>query len=210
MRYDVAQLAADEIQRLMISAIVPRPIALVSTVADDGTPNLAPFSFFNGVCADPPIVSVSVGHRRAGPKDTLANVRATGELTIGTVTEAIATAMNQASGEYPPEVDEWEVAGLTPLPSHTVRPPRVAESPVNFECRLHTIVDVGDPPHGYGLILARIEHIHVRDEVLGTRGIDPEKLHAIGRLGGRGYTRTRDQFNMARPTVESGRPGERP
>ena len=210
MHYDVAQLAPDEIHRLMISAIVPRPIALVSTLAGDGTPNLAPFSFFNGVCADPPIVSVSVGHRGAAPKDTLANVRATGELTIGTVTEEIAAAMNLASGEYPPEVDEWEIAGLTPLPSHAVGPPRVAESPVNFECRLHTIVDVGTAPRGYGLILARIEHVHVRDDMLGARGIDPAKLHAIGRLGGRGYTRTRDQFSMARPAVESGQAGERP
>ena len=199
MQLDPSALSTQDNYKLMIGSVVPRPIAWISTRADDGTLNLAPFSFFIAVSPDPPTVAVSIGFRAGARKDTWHNIETTGEFVINVVTEDVAEAMNLTSGNYEPRVDEFAVAGLTPAPSVVVRPPRVAESPLNMECRLQQVIAVGAPPAGYGLILGEILHWHVRDDLYHHGRIDLAALHAIGRLAGNGYTRTRDQFDMLRP-----------
>lgn len=186
--------------KLLIGAIVPRPIAFVSTVSAAGVFNLAPFSFFNAVCAEPPVITFACGCR-IPEKDTLANVRTTGEFVVNIVTEDIAERMNVCSGEYPPGVSEFQVSGLTAVASDLVRAPRVAESPVNLECRVVQIVDVSKKPLGGSLVIGEVVCFHI-DEGLATNfRIDAEKLRAVGRLGGDQYTRTRDRFSMVRPRV---------
>jgi len=186
--------------RLMTGVIVPRPIALVSTISADGLRNLAPFSFFNGVCGEPPVVCFAPSYREP-PKDTLANIRATGEFVISTVTETIAEQMNACSGAYAPDVDEFTVSGLTPVASDVVRPARVLESPVNLECRLLQVVEVSTSPMGGSLVLGEIVRFHIDDRLVEDLRIDQDALRAVGRMGGFDYARTRDRFRMVRPTV---------
>lgn len=191
-----------EIYRLMISIIVPRPIALVSTVNRLGRPNLAPFSYFMGVCSSPPIIALSIIERPTGPKDTVNNIQETAQFTVNLVTEDIAEKMNVASGDYPPEVNEFEAAGLTPIPSTSVKPPRVAESPVAMECRLYEMTKVGNSPYASYLTLGEIVLFHIQDEFWKDGELDVHKLHAIGRMSGPRYTRTRDIFEMQRPRIK--------
>ena len=202
MQIDLAQLAASQAYKLMISALVPRPIAFVSTVGEDGSHNVAPFSFFMGVTGNPPTVAVSVEHRPDGPKDTVRNIRAIGEFVVNMVSEEIAEQMNLASGDYPYGVDEFKLAGLTPAPSVRVRPPRVAESPVSFECRVVKMLEIGRSPNTvtFGEILVA----HIRDDIYlaDKQRVDTPKLHAVGRLGGPQYCRVRDIFEMVRPVVK--------
>jgi flavin reductase (DIM6/NTAB) family NADH-FMN oxidoreductase RutF len=192
------------IYKLMTGAIVPRPIGWISTVDADGIPNLAPYSFFNAVCSNPPTLLFcpairAKDHQR---KDTLKNVIATREFVVNIVTEALAEAMNLTSGEYAADVNEFEVAGLTAAPSAVVRAPRVAESPIHFECKLDQIVTIGETPGGASIVIGRIVHIHVADEVLiPPDKIDVRKLQAVGRLAGTTYSRTNDFFDLRRPEV---------
>lgn len=202
MEADPAGLPWRSVYKLLTGAIVPRPIAWVSTVDPAGAANLAPFSFFNAVSSRPPIVAFTASVRSTGlgQKDTLRNIRATGEFVVNIVTEPLAEAMNLTSTEFPPEVDEFQAAGLTADPSTAVTPPRVAESPIHFECRLHQIIEVGAEPGGGALILGRVVHIHVDPSVLlGEDKIDIGRLRPIGRLAGAGYCRTGDTFEMIRP-----------
>lgn len=197
---DPASVPSLNTYKLLIGTVVPRPIAFVSTLSPEGVPNLAPFSFFNVICANPPVVSFASGTREP-PKDTLANVRATGEFVVNIVTEAIAEAMNLCSGEYEAGVDEFRVSGLTPVASELVRPPAVLESPVNMECKVMQIIDVSTRPLGGSLVIGEVVRFHIDREIFENFRIDPDKLHAIGRMGGAGYTRTRDRFEMIRPQV---------
>ncbi|MBN1826199.1 MAG: flavin reductase family protein [Candidatus Eisenbacteria bacterium] len=183
----------------MTGCIVPRPIGFLSTVDAGGARNLAPFSFFSGVSATPPTVAVSIASRPGGPKDTLRNIEETGAFVVNTVDEAIAEAMNLASGDFPPEVDEFEAAGLTPVPSERVQPPGVAEAPIRMECRLDRVIRAGDPRIPVGIVLGVILLFHVRDDLWRRGAVDQERLRAIGRMGGAGYCRTRDLFFMDRP-----------
>lgn len=199
MRIDPKTLSTQDTYKLMIGSVVPRPIAWVSTRALDGTLNLAPFSFFIAVSPDPPTLALAVGFRGGSPKDTWHNIEATGEFVVNVVTEEVAEAMNLSSGNYTPDVDEFAVAGVTPAASEIVAPPRVAESPISMECRLSQVVPIGAPPAGYGLILGEVVYWHIRDDLYHNGRIDLQALHAIGRLAGNGYTRTRDQFDMQRP-----------
>jgi flavin reductase (DIM6/NTAB) family NADH-FMN oxidoreductase RutF len=201
MKLDPAAMSVRDVYGLMIGLITPRPIAWVSTVSSAGIVNLAPFSFFAGVSANPPTVAISVVNRRDGSrKDTAVNVEATGELVVNAVPYALREEMNTTSAEVAPDVDELALAGLTPVPSETVRPPRVGESPAQLECVLHQLVRVGDGPLAANLIIARIQRIHVSDAILGPEGQpDPRRLDTIGRLGGDGYARTTDRFAMPRP-----------
>ena len=137
--------------------------------------------------------------RPAPYKDTLENVRATGEFVVNIVSEEFAEQMNMASAEVPPEIDEFVLSGLTPIASDLVKPPRVAESKVQMECRLHQIVTVSDKPGGGFLILGEVLRFHVLESLLDGYKIDPEKLKAIGRMGGPTYARTHDRFEMQRP-----------
>jgi flavin reductase (DIM6/NTAB) family NADH-FMN oxidoreductase RutF len=199
---DPGQYPAPEIYKLMISLIVPRPIAFVSTLDAAGVRNLAPFSYFTGCSTNPPVVCFCAAVR-SGPlpqKDTLRNVMATGEFVVNIVSEEFAEKMNLCSAEVPPNVDEFDLSGLTPLPAELVKPPRVAESKAQMECRLRQIVPVSDKPGGGSLVLGDVLRFHVQESLLmdGLK-VDPDKLNAIGRMGGPTYTRTHDRFEMQRP-----------
>ena len=195
--------------KLLIGAVVPRPIAWVSTVSEGGQYNLAPFSFFNAVSANPPhlVFSPMIRSTDGRTKDTLNNIRHAREFVVNVVTEDLAEAMNITSGEYQASVDEFELAGLTPAPSAAIRAPRVAESPVNFECWLADLLPLGEPG-ALGtatLVIGKVAHIHVDDSVLfdGDK-IDLEKLKPVGRLAGTSYTRVTDLFDMVRPPSQVG------
>jgi flavin reductase (DIM6/NTAB) family NADH-FMN oxidoreductase RutF len=192
---------AFNVYKLMIGAIVPRPIAFVSTISRDGILNLAPFSFFTGVSANPPVIAFCPMRREAGDlrKDTLRNITATGEFVVNIVSEEFAEKMNITSAEFPPEVDEFEASGLTPIPSDLVKPPRVAESHVNMECRLFLSIEIGDLPLSGNIVLGEVVRFHIDDRSVDNFKIDPDKLRAIGRMGGAAYTRTADRFDMQRP-----------
>jgi len=215
-----------DLYKLLIGAVVPRPIAWVSTISPDGVPNLAPFSFFNGVASNPPSLVFSVSYRESThqPKDTLANLQASGDFVVNMVTEPLATAMNITAGEYPPtamnitageyppEVDEFQRAGLTPIPSIQVSAPRVAESPVQFECRLNQIVfecrlnqivPIGEGPGSARLVIGTIVYIHIADAIYREPyKIDITAYQPIGRLAGSSYTRVNDLFELQRPASE--------
>jgi flavin reductase (DIM6/NTAB) family NADH-FMN oxidoreductase RutF len=184
----------------MIGAIVPRPIAFVSTISAAGVPNLAPFSFFTAVSANPPVICFCPMIRGNGStKDTLNNIRETREFVVNIVSEEISRQMNLCSGEYPPEVNEFDVSGLTGVPSEVVRPARVAESPVQMECRLVEIVEISVKPLGGSMVFGEVVRFHLEDGIADGFKIDPDRLNAIGRMGGPTYTRTRDRFDMQRP-----------
>lgn len=190
----------NNIYKLMIGSIVPRPIAFVSTIGTDGIRNLAPFSFFNGVCSNPPIVLFSTVVRRDGKeKDTLRNVEASGEFVVNIVSEDFAEKMNITSADFPPEVDEFAESGLTPVPSDLVKPPRVKESRIAMECKLVRVVRFGSGPGSGCTIFGRILRFQIADALFDNYRIDPDKLAAIGRMGGPTYTRTRDRFDLIRP-----------
>ena len=204
MKFDPETMESRQIHELFVGCVTPRPIAFVSTVSPDGINNLAPFSFFTMVALNPALAGFSIGRRRGGSgakKDTLVNIEATGEFVINAVTEAIAEPMNRAAGDYPREVDEFREAGLTPLPSDTVRPPRVAESPVAIECRLERIMEFGTFPRMSNFVVGRILRVFVRDDVMENGVIRPERIRTIGRLGSDFYCRTQQIFEMKRPVV---------
>ena len=196
------------VYKLMVGVIVPRPIAFVSTVSADGIRNLAPFSFFTGISANPPVICFCPMVRGAdgSRKDTLRNIEAVREFVVNVVSEEFATQMNICSAEFPPEVDEFAMSGLTPVPSDLVKPPRVKESHINMECRLVQVVDVSAKPLGGSLVLGEVLRFHIDDALFDDFKIDPDRLHPIGRMGGPTYTRTTDRFNMARPTTVEVKP----
>jgi flavin reductase (DIM6/NTAB) family NADH-FMN oxidoreductase RutF len=166
--------------------------------------NLAPFSFYNMVSANPPVCIVCPSRKRdGGKKDTLANIEATGEFVVATVTAGMAEKQNQASAPYPPGVDEFVAAGFSARRAHRVRPALVAESPVNCECVLDRIIDFGAQPGAGAVIFGRVVAIHVDEEFLAPDGLcDPAKLQTIGRLGRDSYARTTDRFDLPRANVQ--------
>jgi flavin reductase (DIM6/NTAB) family NADH-FMN oxidoreductase RutF len=187
---------------LVTGLVAPRPIAWVSTVAEDGRRNLAPFSFFNAFSFRPPTVGVAPGSRRGVAKDSLRNVRASGELVVNLVDERLAELANLSSAEVGEEVDEWELTGLEPAPSEVVRPDRVAASPAALECRVFEILELGeaDEPTN-SLIVARIERVHLRDGLLVDGQIDPDAAGLVGRMGADWWSRTADRFELPRPAT---------
>ena len=189
------------IYRLMVGVIVPRPIAFVSSVAADGVLNLAPFSFFTAISANPPVLCFSPMIRGSDStrKDTLRNVEATREFVVNIVSEEFAANMNITSAEFPPEVDEFAASGLTPVPSDLVRPPRVGESRVSMECKLLQVVHVSPKPLGGSLVIGEVLRFHLDDAIVNDYKVDPDKLKAIGRMGGPTYCRTTDRFDLIRP-----------
>ena len=206
MKIDPSLLAPKENYALLITAIVPRPIAFVSTVGLDGILNVSPFSFFMGVTTDPPTVAISVGRRKGVMKDTGRNIADTGEFVVNVVDESVGEAMVKASGDWPPEKSEFEITGLSVTPSERIRAPRVKECKVSLECRERITLGVGRSKSS--LILGEVLLIHVNDSVLKDNLIDPALLRAVGRLGGSNYCRTRDIFEMVRPRVDR-RPASR-
>jgi flavin reductase (DIM6/NTAB) family NADH-FMN oxidoreductase RutF len=202
-RYVIIDPAATDprhIYKLMVGAIVPRPIAFVSTVSAEGILNLAPFSYFTAIGANPPAVCFCPSVRRDGSrKDTLRNVEATGEFVVNVVSEEFTAQMNACSAEFPPDIDEFAVSGLTPIPSDLVKPPRVRESYINMECRVLQVVHVSLKPLGGSLVIGEVLRFHVDDAIVADYVIDPAKLRPIGRMGGPTYTRTTDRFDLERP-----------
>ena len=186
--------------RLLVGSIVPRPIAFVSTTSTSGVNNLAPFSFFNAVCGDPPVVLFCPVWRDP-MKDTLVNVRDTHEFVVNIVSEGIVEQMNLCSAEFPANVDEFAMSGLTPVPSDIVHPPRVGESPVSMECKLLQIVEISAQPMGGNIVIGEVVRFHVDDGIIDSSSyrIDAEKLRAVGRMSGFDYSRTRDRFSLVRP-----------
>lgn len=195
-----------DIYKLMIGAVVPRPIAFVSSVDVNGIFNLAPFSYFTICGSNPPFAVFSPVHRGPDqpPKDTLKNVRETGCFVVNIVVEDFLTKMNLTAADYPPEMDEFAISGLTPVPGERVKAPRVKESPVQMECTLKDIITLSDKPGGGSLVIGEIVFIHLAKGVLADPAksifkIDPDKLRAVGRMGGPTYTRTRDRIDLERP-----------
>jgi flavin reductase (DIM6/NTAB) family NADH-FMN oxidoreductase RutF len=197
-----SDLPHQSLYKIMIGSIVPRPIGWISTIDMQGRRNLAPFSFFNAVCSNPPTVLFCPSIRGAdgSEKDTLKNIRVNGEFVVNIVSEFLAEAMNQSSAELPPDEDEFVVGGVTPAPSIKVKPPRVAESLVHYECRATQIIDISSQPGGGSVVIGEVLHLHIDDSVLiGTDKIDVLKLKPVGRLAGASYCRVSDLFELQRP-----------
>ena len=200
-----ADCEARQVYKLMTGIIVPRPVALVSTVDGKGAANLAPFSFFSGVGSVPPTIlfcpalragdSAEAGHR----KDTLRNVEETGEFVVNVVSEALAAGANATAADVPPDVDEFQLAGLTAVASEAVRPPRVGESPAQRECRLLQVIYTGHAPGSGVIVLGEVVRFHVREDLLEDFRVDPAGLDAVGRMAGNTWVRTRDRIELARP-----------
>ncbi|MFW5786336.1 MAG: flavin reductase family protein [bacterium] len=186
-----ADLTPREVYKLMIGCVVPRPIAWITSLNDAGVVNLAPFSYFNGVSSQPAVVSVSFSYHPERPekaKDTLRNIRATGEFVINVVSEPNEVAMHGTSGEYPPETSELVLYGLTEATSRKVRPPSVGESPIRLECALYDTVQVGSGPGSATLVLGEVVNISVRDDLIDERlHIDHKAMKPVGRLAGSNY-----------------------
>jgi flavin reductase (DIM6/NTAB) family NADH-FMN oxidoreductase RutF len=201
--FDLAKMPAQDGYKLLISTVVPRPIALATTVDADGNVNAAPFSFFNAVSSNPPVVVLGINGEGAegGYKDTEANIRDTGEFVVNLVDEALAERMNICAVDFPHEIAELEIAKLTQVPSAGVKPPRIAEAPVSFECKRITGLSLGG---NSTMEVGRVIHIHIRDDLIDAEKlyVKTEKIGLIGRMHGRGwYTRTSDLFLMDRMTL---------
>jgi flavin reductase (DIM6/NTAB) family NADH-FMN oxidoreductase RutF len=201
MHFDLAKMPKQDGYKLLISTVVPRPIALATTVDANGHVNAAPFSFFNAVSSDPPVVVLGingVGPTGGGYKDTGENIRQTGEFVVNLVDEDLAERMNICAVDFPTEVGELDPAKLTAIPSAGVKPPRIAESPVSFECVRITGLSLG----GNSMMeVGRVIHIHIRDDLMDMEKlyVKTDQIHLVGRMHGRGwYTRTRDLFLMDR------------
>jgi flavin reductase (DIM6/NTAB) family NADH-FMN oxidoreductase RutF len=202
---DPAAHSHRQIYKLMTGIIVPRPIALVSTVDGDGNANLAPFSFFAGVGAAPPTVLFCPALRAAGDgnagqrKDTLRNVEQNREFVINVVSESMAPQANLTAAEVGPEIDEFSLSGFTPVASERVRPPRVAESPAQMECSLLQVIYTGNQPASGVVVLGEVVRFHIRQDIFDDFRIDPAALDAVGRMAGNSWVRTRDRIELIRP-----------
>jgi flavin reductase (DIM6/NTAB) family NADH-FMN oxidoreductase RutF len=210
MNVNPSDLLHADLYGLMLNSIGPRPIAWVSTISASGHANLAPFSFFNCVCISPPLLAFAPGLRpsKTGDatigeaKDTLRNIRETKEFVVNIVTYDLAEAMNLTSGEYDASINEFELGKIAAAPSLVVKAPRVAASPVSFECKLYQILDFSPSPQSSSLVLGQIVSIHVDDANMKDGKLDRDSLDLIGRMGGIQYTRTTQRFDMVRPKVE--------
>ena len=198
MILDPARTSHGDFYRFMVSVVVPRPIAFVSTVGARGGFNVAPFSFFNAIASRPPLLAFSTTLRQGAPKDTLRHIRETGDFVVNVVSEELFDRMVHTSGDWPGDVSEFDLAGLTAVPSDLVKSPRVGESPVSMECTLHREVELGDAV----LVVGEIVRAHVSDSVVVDGRVDALLLRPVARLGGDQYTIVRDLERRARPKVE--------
>ena len=200
MWIDPTNLRPREAHELLTSAVVPRPVAFVSTRGKDGVFNVAPFSFFAGICTTPMLIGFSTANKRGGhKKDTLVNIEFSHDFVINVVTESLAEAMNQASASYPSDVDEFKEVNITPVKADLVSSPMVAESPINMECRLEKILEFGEAPRRSSFIIGQVIRVHIKDEYCEGDKLQQSRLKAIGRLGGESYCMTADTFELKRP-----------
>jgi flavin reductase (DIM6/NTAB) family NADH-FMN oxidoreductase RutF len=212
MNFDLERGPTGDAYKLLVGLVAPRPIALITSLSEEGHLNAAPFSAYNYLCTDPPIVGVGVTNRPGGqfvPKDTARNIRRTGEFVVNVVTEDIAEKMNICATDFPAELSEVELAGFTTSPSQIVKPPRLAEAHAALECREYTTMEIGRSR----IILGRVVAIYVEDRFVDPAGpyIKADELHAIGRMNGLGnYVRTRDAFmTIPRISYEEWKNGKR-
>jgi flavin reductase (DIM6/NTAB) family NADH-FMN oxidoreductase RutF len=212
MKFDLEKATGREAYNLLIGLVAPRPIALVTSMNEDGRLNAAPFSAYNYLCTDPPIIGMGVTDRPTGgfvPKDTARNIRRTGEFVVNVVTEDLAQQMNICATDFPAEINELEMAGLSTAPSQLVRVPRIAQAHAALECREYTTMEIGRSR----IILGRVVAIYIEDRFLNPVGpyVKAEELHAIGRMNGLGsYVKTRDAFlTMPRISYEEWKKGKR-
>ncbi len=196
MKFDLEAIPASQTYKLLVGLVAPRPIALITSVNEEGRLNAAPFSAYNYLCTDPPIVGIGVTNRSGEPhvpKDTARNIRRTGEFVVNVVTEDIAEKMNICATDFPADLNEVELAGFTTAPSEKVNVPRLAEAHAAMECREFTTMEIGNSR----IILGRVVSVYIEDRFVDAEGpyVKAEELHAIGRMNGLGnYVRTRDAF----------------
>jgi len=204
LEIDIQSLPPADQYRLISSTVVPRPIALITTYSERTGHNAAPFSFFNAMGENPPVLAIGLEDKRGSGdlKDTTINIKETGEFVVHLVDEALANAMNVCAIGFPPDVSEIEQAGLTLTPSSKIKPQRIVQAPVAFECRKIAMIEVN--PHRH-ITLGEVVRMHVRDGLfdMATGYIDPDKYHPIGRMFGRLYTQTRQHFEMEVPDYEA-------
>lgn len=202
MLFDFEKLSPQDCYKLVVSSVVPRPIAWVVTQDADGVVNAAPYSFFNAFSSNPVVIGIGCGPKAPGAlKDTAANIRATGEFVVCLVPETAIHQMNATAVDFEPGVDELAEAGLTQAPSSKVRPPRIAESPVALECVTYQLVPAGE----HTIVLGRVVGVHIQDDCVLDAAkcyVDTPKMNLVGRMHGRGwYTRTTDRLEVPRMTV---------
>ena len=201
---DPAELETKEVHKILLSSIAPRPIAFASTIDAKGSVNLSPFSYFNVFSSNPPILIFSPSRRVRDntTKHTLENAKETKEVVINIVNHSIVEQMSKSSREYDKGVNEFIETGLTQVPSLKVKPPRVLESPISFECKVDNIVSLGDSGGAGQLIIAKVVQIHINKDYLDSEGgIDSEKLDLVARMGGDWYTRVNkdSMFKIPKP-----------
>ena len=201
MKIDPQKISFNDVHKLMIGSIVPRPIAFVSTLSKEGQNNIAPFSYFNGVCSNPPTIMFAPARRGwdGQEKDTLINIRDSEQFVVNIVSEGFAEQMVMCSTDFDSTVDEFEISGLTPQPSNKVSPPRLLESKISFECELNQIVEIGDGGPGGGfIVIGTVVLFHIDDDVYDNGRILLDKLEPLGRLAGNWYTRPNDTLEIIR------------
>ena len=202
MIFDPAEAEIRATYRLMVQLITPRPIAWVSSISKEGVTNLAPYSFFNGIGANPPsLLFCPVNRRDGSQKDSLLNVLDTKEFVVNIVSAANAKTMNLTSADYAPEVSEFDALEIETVESKIVTPPRVAASHAQFECKLLKHIELASGPAGANVVIGEIVMIHVDDAIVEDGIIDAAQLDNVGRLGGKSYTKTTDRFELDRPPV---------
>ncbi len=201
MDLDVKNLDEKDIYKLMISTIVPRPIAWISTVSKDGVYNIAPFSFYMGISSSPPLIAISIGKKdNENKKDTWKNIEETGDFVVNIVTYDLVEKMNITSYPYDEKINEFIEANLTPIKSDYIKSPRIKESPINIECKKFMIIEIAD----MGLIFGEILKYHIEDRLINEKGyVDSKKLQVVGRLGGADYCKISEDniFNLVRPDL---------
>jgi len=203
VEFDISAIPNHDAYMLLIGVIVPRPIAFVTTLDLEGRMNAAPFSFFNMLGHEPPVVALGIEVRPdGGPKDTARNISDTREFVVNMVDESIAERMVQCATDFPYGMDELAIAGLTPLPSQKVKPPRIAESPINLECTRLVTLELGKREN---IVLGEVKHLRIRDDLVDAerRRVHLDRLRLVGRLAGHGYCRIRDQFDIRRESYAS-------
>ena len=201
MKFDPSEISFTEVHKLMIGSIVPRPIAFVSTLSKDGKNNIAPFSYFNGVCSRPPTIMFAPARRGwdGKEKDTLINIRDNNQFVVNIVSESFAEQMVMCSTDFDSDVDEFEISGLNPVPSNKVSPPRLLESKISYECELNQIVEIGEKDAGSGfIVIGTIVLFHIDDDVYDNGHILLDRLEPLGRLAGNQYTRPNNNLEIIR------------
>ena len=201
MKFDPSEISFTEVHKLMIGSIVPRPIAFVSTLSKNGKNNIAPFSYFNGVCSRPPTIMFAPARRGwdGKEKDTLVNIRDNNQFVINIVSESFAEQMVMCSTDFDSDVDEFEISGLNPVPSNKISPPRLLESKISYECELNQIVEIGEGDAGSGfIVIGTIVLFHIDDDVYDNGHILLDRLEPLGRLAGNQYTRPNNNLEIIR------------